>query len=309
MAYPRTDSQGRLWVSTMGRLVGASGDQPLALRALRPPLRPDMQPVKNVYLGRLETKEGAEFRPRFQDFIFFAPVGTGDRIWIAEENGGRALRLVNVDGQEDKARGPYVDVVLGKPDLTPQDLRKGPGKISADWLSVVPGLRVDAQGNLWVLDKPAGADGIGTRLLRFDAADIPDRPDKTVFGIAAKAVYGTAGRFDAGTANRSGGPADYENGAHPFLPALDGRGRMVLGTNPYGNSRFALAYLDWRRNIHPQLALGDNTGYTFDALFDPEGNLYLGDWNWNRVLIYKAPLGKFAPPRTTGAAAPGASGR
>ena len=87
---------------------------------------------------------------------------------------------------------------------------------------------------------------------------------------------------------------NYENGAHPFLPALDGHGRMVLGTNPYGNSRFALAYLNYRENIHPQFALGDTTGYTFDAMFDPEGNLYLGDWNWNRVLIYKAPFEKFA---------------
>jgi len=294
MAYPRTDGKGRLWVSTMRRLPGIPGDQPLALRAFRGPLRPDMQPVKNVYLERLETKEGVAFQPRFQDFIYFAPVGTGDRMWIAEENGGRALRLVNVDGEEDKDRGPYVDVVVGKPDLAPVDLRKRSASISADLLWIVSGLRVDAEGNLWVLDKPTGDDGMGTRLLRFDAKDIPDRPRQTVFGIKAKAVYGTAGRFDAGTANRSGGAADYENGAHPFLPALDGHGRMVLGTNPYGNSRFALAYLNYRENIHPQFALGDTTGYTFDAMFDPEGNLYLGDWNWNRVLIYKAPFEKFA---------------
>jgi hypothetical protein len=270
-------------------------DQPLALRAFQGPLRSDMLPVKNVYLGRLQTKEGKAFQPRFQDFIYFAPVGTGDRIWIAEENSGRALRLVNVDGEEDKSRGPYVDVVLGKPDLAAPDLRSRSRKISADSLWIVSGLRVDVEGNLWVLDKPTGDDGMGTRLLRFDAKDIPDRPRETVFGIKAKAVYGTAGRFDTGTANRSGGAADYENGAHPFLPALDGHGRMVLGTNPYGNSRFALGYMNYRQNIHPQLAMGDPTGYTFDAMFDPEGNLYLGDWNWNRVLIYKAPLENFAP--------------
>jgi hypothetical protein len=295
LAYPRTDGKGRLWVSTMRRVPSIPKDQPLALRAFQGPLRPDMLPVKNVYLGRLETKEGKAFQPKFQDFIYFAPVGTGDRIWIAEENGGRALRLVNVDGEEDKDRGPYVDVVLGKPDLAAQDLRNRSTRIAADSLWIAPGLRVDAEGNLWVLDKPVGDDGMGTRLLRFDAKDIPDRPRETVFGIKAKAVYGTAGRFDVGTANRSGGAADFENGAHPFLPALDGHGRMVLGTNPYGNSRFALGYLNWRENIHPQFALADTTGYTFDAMFDPDGNLYLGDWNWNRVLIYKAPLANFAP--------------
>ncbi len=298
VAYPRTDGKGRLWISTMRRVPAIPGDQMLALRAFQGALRPDMQPVKNVYLGRLETKEGSAIQPRFQDFIYFAPVGMGDRIWIAEENGGRVLRLVNVDGEEDKARGPYVDVVLGKPDLTSQDLRKDLPKTAADSLWIVPGVRVDADGNVWVLDKPAGDDGMGTRLLRFDAKDIPDRPQQTVFGIKAAAVYGTGGRFDAGTANRSGSAANYENGAHPFLPAFDGHGRMVLGTNPYGNSRFALGYLNYRENIHPQIAFGDVTGYTFDAMFDPDGNLYLGDWNWNRVLIYKAPFERLEPAGT-----------
>jgi len=300
IAYPRTDGQGRLWISTMGRLPANPGDQGLSLRAFRGPLRRGVEPVKNVHVGHLETKERAALQLRFQDFIYFAPVGTGDRIWIAEENGGRVLRLVNVDGEQDKERGPFVDVVLGKPDLTPQDLRKGSQKPSAAALWIVPGVRVDGEGDLWVLDKPAGDDGMGTRLLRFAAQDIPDRPKETVFGIKAQAVYGTAGHADAGTRNLSGSAADYENGAHPFLPACDGHGRMVLGTNPYGNSRFALGYLNYRADIHPQFAFGDVTGYIFDAMFDPDGNLYLGDWNWNRVLIYKTPLLKLAPAGRAG---------
>src|SRR5262249_34821361 len=132
VAYPRTDGQGRLWVSTMGRVPAIPQDRQLALRAFRAPLRPDMQPEKNVYLGRLETKAWVVIEPKFQDFISLAPVGMGDRIWIAEENSGRVLRLVNVDGKEDKGRCPFVDIVLGKPDLRPQDLRKGTRSISAD---------------------------------------------------------------------------------------------------------------------------------------------------------------------------------
>ena len=304
VAYPRTDSQNRLWISTMSRVPGIAKDQGFALRAFRAPLGPEMRPVKNVYLEHLETKEGAALKPRFQDFIFYAPAGTGDRIWIADENAGRVLRLVNVDGVEDANRGPYVDVVLGKPDLTSSGPGKGTRRISADSLWIVPGLRLDAEGNLWVLDKPSGDDGIGTRLLRFDARDFPNRPQQTVFGIKAAAVYGTGGRFDAGTANRAGGPADYENGSHPFLPAFDGHGRMTLGTNPYGNSRFVLGYLDYRENIHPQIAFGDVTGYTSDAMFDSEGNLYVGDWNWNRVLIYNSPFERFAPAIGTQEQAP-----
>jgi hypothetical protein len=256
-----------------------------------------------VDAGRFETKEGREFHPAYQDFLYFAPAGTGDRIWIADENGGRVLRLTNVDGEEDAKRGPYVDVVLGKASLEPEASRPGGvSKIGPDALWIASGVRLDPEGNLWVIDKPTGDDGMGTRLLRFDARDIPDRPDRTAFGIRAAAVYGTGGRFDAGTACRSGSERDYENAAHPFLPAFDGKGRMVLGTNPYGNSRFGLVYLDYRENARAQLALGDVTGYTFDQTFDPEGNLYLGDWNWNRVLIYKTPFERFgAGPGSAGA--------
>ncbi len=314
VAYPRKDSRGRLWISTMGRIPAIPGDQPVALRAFEAPLRKGSEPVRRVDASQFETKEGRKLQPAYQDFIYFAPAGKGDRIWIADENSGRVLRLVNVDGEEDAKRGPYVDVVLGKSSLEAEGRQPGgsasgggsaPGsaaRIGADTLWIASGLRLDPEGNLWVLDKPAGDDGMGTRLLKFDARDIPGRPDRTVFGIRAAAVYGTGAQFDAGTACRSGSELEYENAAHPFLPAFDGKGRMVLGTNPYGNSRFGLVYLDYRANARAQLALGDVTGYTFDQTFDPEGNLYLGDWNWNRVLIYKTPLERFG----AGRASPGA---
>jgi hypothetical protein len=299
VACPRKDGRGRLWISTIGRIPAIPGDQPLALRSFYPPLKKGSEPSRRVDVGRFETKEGRTFTPAYQDFIYIAPAGTGDTIWIADENNGRVLRLVNVDGEEDLNRGPYVDVILGKSSLKVEARQPGgpPARIGADTMWIASGVRLDPEGNLWVLDKPAGDDGMGTRLLRFDARDIPERPRRTVYGIRAAAVYGTGGRFDAGTACRSGSEIDYENAAHPFLPAFDGRGRMVLGTNPYGSSRFALVYLDPKKNGRAQLALGDVTGYTFDQMFDPEGNLYLGDWNWNRVLIYKTPLARIeAPP-------------
>ncbi len=203
-----------------------------------------------------------------------------------------------------------MDVVLGKSSREPEGgggsgarpPGAGAARIGADTLWIASGVRLDPEGNLWVLDKPAGDDGMGMRLLKFDAHDVPDRPGPTVFGIRAAAVYGTGGRFDAGTACRNGSELDHENAAHPFLPAFDGKGRMVLGTNFYVNSRFGLVYLDYRENFRAQLALGEVTGHTFDLIFDPEGNLCLGDWNWNRVLIYKTPLEKLGAGRaSTGA--------
>ena len=32
------------------------------------------------------------------------------------------------------------------------------------------------------------------------------------------------------------------------------------------------------------------------SYLDPEGNLYLGDFDWQRVLVYKQPLARFTPP-------------
>jgi len=31
-----------------------------------------------------------------------------------------------------------------------------------------------------------------------------------------------------------------------------------------------------------------------DSIFDPNGNLYIGDWNWSRVLVYKKPFAKIS---------------
>ena len=78
----------------------------------------------------------------------------------------------------------------------------------------------------------------------------------------------------------------------PFEVGLSTRGTVVAGMNGYSAQRFPLVYLDPRKSTQPQMALGDMTGYPTTCFIDKDGNVYMGDYNWCRVLIYKKPFKK-----------------
>ncbi|MEJ2744796.1 MAG: PQQ-binding-like beta-propeller repeat protein [bacterium] len=70
--------------------------------------------------------------------------------------------------------------------------------------------------------------------------------------------------------------------------------------NPYAYSqRFPLVYLDPLNYQLPQMAMGDFMSYPLDASFDSEGNLYIGDFDWSRLLIYKRPFKDIQIPTFT----------
>ncbi|MCX6353875.1 MAG: hypothetical protein NTZ78_03085 [Candidatus Aureabacteria bacterium] len=61
----------------------------------------------------------------------------------------------------------------------------------------------------------------------------------------------------------------------------------------------------------PQMAMGDFLAYpAAGAYFDPDGNLYIGDFDWSRILVYKKPFknlsgsGGSAPPTVAPTTAP-----
>jgi hypothetical protein len=76
---------------------------------------------------------------------------------------------------------------------------------------------------------------------------------------------------------------------------------MVLGgPNPYTGRRFPLVFLNKDLNYEPQLSLGDYMSFPSVSYVDPDGNLYLGDFDWYRVLVYKTPFAQFsAAPQIT----------
>src|SRR5262249_31140221 len=101
----------------------------------------------------------------------------------------------------------------------------------------------------------------------------------------ATAVYGGS--------MSSADPAVPAPGAAPLAESIDAMGRLVTDVNPYSTTMFPLVTLNAVVSTYPQFALGDTTGYVRNSAIDPGGNLYLADWNWNRVLIYKTPFLKF----------------
>lgn len=163
---------------------------------------------------------------------------------------------------------------------------------AADTLSFPQYVAVDRHGNLYVADSGWEGGNTNMRLLAWNKRSLPDRPRQAVFGLPADRVFGTGGRFDLRGA-WSDDPI-----CQPQKPALaPDRDVMVVGMNPYvEGQRFPLVWLDPLDDPVPQFALGDYMSRSEIAEFDREGNLYVSDQNWSRILVYKKPFKNLAPP-------------
>jgi hypothetical protein len=71
---------------------------------------------------------------------------------------------------------------------------------------------------------------------------------------------------------------------------------------PYNpnDERFSLLYFDPDDSGRPQMALGDYMANPLFNRFDAQGNLYIGDYNWSRVLIWRKPMLYLGRPAPTG---------
>ena len=287
----RVDGSNRLWLAASGQMSSAPGIPCITnfcLRAFALPFASTSPAIKTVSLASVQNKENQSATLWHQDFVHFWPIGSGNRMWVATPWRG-VMRLVNIDGKENPARGPYVDIVLGRsswsdagPCLADSPYTRKQGTICEAF-----DVRVDFDGNVWVIDKPHSMDGEGPRLLKFDAAAIPENPSQTTYGILPTKVYGTGGSWTTGP------NCITDSGCAPNPPVFNKNGQMIIGANPYDGSRFGLTYLNPLAGTVPQLSFGDFVSSINESLFDPEGNLYIGDWNWNRVLVYKKPLEQF----------------
>jgi hypothetical protein len=202
--------------------------------------------------------------------------------------------VTNIDGLEAPTQPPCIDIVLGQNNLqsTRPNKGRGPSGFARDTLGGNGIPLLDFEGNLYVQDNASlGVDGGDTRILRWDAGTVPSSPPSTVFYLLPDSVYGFGGPYNftfPGSAVNEIAPA-------PRAPAFDTHGRMVLGgPDPYTGRRFPLVFLNKDQDYEPQLSLGDYVSFPSVSYMDPEGNLYLGDFDWNRVLVYKAPFAQFA---------------
>ena len=84
--------------------------------------------------------------------------------------------------------------------------------------------------------------------------------------------------------------------AATWEPAFDSSNRMVVGYNSYVAGRFVGVYDDpLGPDTLPDAYLYDFSSMPYTATFDDDDNLYVGDINRGRVLVYRNPFDN--PPR------------
>jgi hypothetical protein len=163
---------------------------------------------------------------------------------------------------------------------------------------VFPGGRNPPTANAFYFN--GGEAGSNERLLEFDADAFAFAPGDVHarFGLAAARVFGTGGDF-----TRRGEDTANDPLLSPFKPVFDAHGIMTIGNNPYVTQRFPVVTLNPLAEPLPQLVLGDFLSYPAGgSTVDADGNLYLTDTNWSRLLIYRQPFRRFtagAPLRCT----------
>jgi hypothetical protein len=277
------DKSGRLWL--------CKRENGHALQCFAYPLKRDSQPLRTVPIGGgqqdvLPVIGGNGIHALWADFVDFAIVGTGDKAWVADRNGSRVFRINNLDGLEDSKGGPYVDIVLGQNNLTDDKVHQGKDRVGPQTLAWPYNVDVSPKGELLISDN-GGECGTDERILIYDAKRFPDKPDKCLFANDIgdpDRVLGTGGRLDV-PGSKTDDPI-----CSPFEVGISSKGTVVAPANSYSQQRFPPVYLNPSKTTEPQMALGDLTSYPVTCFIDKDGNVYIGDWDWFRVLIYKKPF-------------------
>lgn len=290
----KSDASGRIWINDVNGQI----------KLFEAPLTAASQPMRTLTISKFKSENGTIVplpTPVQVHIRNFAPIGSGNRAWVADEENARVLRLVNIDGREIPGESPYVDVVLGQADWEGSECNRGAGNLNFARNTLCSELRpsIDVGGNLFVQDNStAGMDGGDTRVLRWNAGTIPEHPPQTLFGILPDSVYGAG---EPGSFTPTGSSCNPGETACKLMGvSFQGDWLMAAGgANPYVGPRFPLVYLNRHAEFQPQFALGDLMSFPSVSHIDPDGNLYVGDFDWNRVLVYRQPFAAFTPPHGT----------
>ena len=245
-----------------------------------------------------------------------APVGSGEFLWLSDTDNHRVLRI------RDPLTSPIVDVILGQKDASGDQCNRGlfpaaeaseiDGGENADLLCFPGALTIDREGNLYVSDHALEVNG-NRRLLVFSAESTPVTNSETIFAPAAAKVFTHS---IVGSSNLWTNPWEPEEvfrqhtdtfwgrfSAATWEPAFDSENRMVVGYNGYVGPRFVGVYDDpLGPEELPTYFLHDFGSMHYTATFDDYDNLYVGDINRGRVLVYRNPFGNVPqteaePPR------------
>ena len=170
-------------------------------------------------------------------------------------------------------------------------------------------------GNLYVSDHALEVEG-NQRLLIFSRESTPATNSETIFAPTAAKVFTHS---VVGPTNLWADPFEPREvfpqhrgsfSAATWEPAFDSTNRMVVGYNAYVGPRFVGVYDDpLGADELPSYFLHDFGSMHYTVAFDDHDNLYVGDINRARVLVYYKPFDgppapMAQPPVRTAAAAP-----
>ena len=298
----KVDEAGRLWV------LGFEGRRFIDVYQL--PLTEYSAPIHTIWLDEQTfpvLDAGAEVSIRDRSFGI-APSGSGEFLWLGDTDNHRVLRI------RDPLTNPVVDVILGQSDhagvncnriapLRPHEPDPEGALLNPqlDTMCFPGAISIDNFGNLFVSDHSLEAAG-NHRLLLFNNDTLPLANSTAIYGPAADKIFTKSSQ---GISNlwadrwETEARIPYRNiqmSAATWEPAFDSANRMVVGYNSYLAGRFVGVYDDpLGEEVLPDAYLYDFSSMPYTATFDDDDNLYVGDINRGRVLVYRNPFDN--PPR------------
>lgn len=309
----KADEAGRLWV------LGFEGRHFIDVYQL--PLTEYSAPIHTIWLDEQTLPVlGTDDEISLEDRVFgIAPSGGGELLWLSDTDNHRVLRIRN------PLTDPVVDVILGQSDhngvlcnrvapLRPHEPDTEGALLDPkpDTMCFPGALSIDNFGNLYVSDHSLEVGG-NHRLMVFISEALPVTSLTAIYGPVADKIF-TRSAQDISNLGAGRWETDaripYRNmrlTASTWEPAFDSSNRMVVGYNSYTGGRFVGVYDDpLGPTTLPDAYLYDFSSMPYTAAFDDDDNLYVGDINRGRVLMYRNPFDN--PPRlenaTTIAAVP-----
>jgi hypothetical protein len=248
------------------------------------PLTTGAQPISTITFPLNVLGGGQLTAGYFQPFWGLVPTPNGDFLWLSHSGTNRVVRLRN------PLTNPVVDVILGQTDLTGTSCNRGGQPrvgMTSSTLCLPGSLALDRLGNLYVSDHSLEIQG-NMRLLVFDAGLFPPNNTQVIFAPPATKIFPDIATWE---------------------PAFDSQNRMVVGYNPYwanpnGGSFPGIYYNPLSPSTTPDDFLYDYYSMAISATFDDNDNLYVGDGNRSRVLVYYHPIPDAPSPTPTGTPSP-----
>ena len=299
----KVDASGRLWV------LGFEGNGMLDVYEL--PLTERSVPVHTIWTREEEFPVlGTGDRITLGRRVFgIAPDDAGDLLWLSDTDNHRVLRI------RHPLTSPVVDVVLGQGDASGNLCNQGRFQ-AADRMAIrerehgdvlcSPGaLSIDRMGNLYVSDHGLEVEG-NRRLLVFSPESTPRTSSQAIFAPHPVKVFVRSARtpstlwtrwFPGWEGRAVVGESRHVLSAATWEPTFDSTNRMVVGYNAYAGPRFVGVYDDpLGPETLPTSYLYDFGSMHYAATFDDNDNLYVGDINRARVLVYLNPFNNTQGP-------------